>query len=151
METAFRPRPIDIDKAIPIYVNVEHEAEFGSMRSVPMASTGMDEEEEKEKHLQKVITGAEKDIPTPRVINVDNYEKDYVGPLFDGRKGQFICFDDISYNDPSYSLALSALYLSILLWLTLRDDMLILNGVGCSTLFEIRGAFFFLGPHLWGQ
>jgi len=79
---AFRPRPIDINKPLPI-IRQEVEDEdvpTGISRSVPKMPTGMDPEDEEEKHIQKAIAASlkpasrtEAEIPTPSVRLVESY------------------------------------------------------------------------------
>lgn len=79
--THFRPRPIDIHKALPIIrKEIESDSFANLSRTVPNFGTGMEAEEEKEKHLQEVLSsqnlgekeGAE--IPTPGVKIVKDYD-----------------------------------------------------------------------------
>ncbi|KAL6047693.1 putative High mobility group protein B3 [Balamuthia mandrillaris] len=83
----FRPRPIDITKLMPI-VRADF-SEDGVHRGVPQMPTGMDPEDEEEKHIQEAIerslstsqAKAEAEIPTPTVVTVESWFKEKVQPF----------------------------------------------------------------------
>jgi hypothetical protein len=77
---AFRPRPIDVNRPIPIIRHeIEDEESAGVSRSVPKMPTGMEHEDEEEIHIQNAIAAslvpsAETTvIPTPSVRLVESY------------------------------------------------------------------------------
>jgi enhancer of polycomb-like protein len=90
----FRPRPIDINRAIPIFTDAEAEelddrdytSVSGVSRGVPKMPTGMEAEDEEEAHIQEAIKRSLKqwesegkeivDIPTPKVKIVKDYDDD---------------------------------------------------------------------------
>jgi hypothetical protein len=87
---SFRPRQIDIDRPLPIFRReMEGEQSLAMIsRSVPEFSTGMEKEEEHERHLQAVLNTwhirnegnvaevPSVEIPTPRVVVVPEYDAD---------------------------------------------------------------------------
>jgi len=81
----FRPRPIDVDKPLPIIRHDLPELEVQDLietaRTLPQMPTGMEAEEEKETHLQQIIQKAREqsessEIPTPTIKIVPEYDND---------------------------------------------------------------------------
>jgi len=76
---SFRPRPLDVNKKIPIFrTEIEDAIDIGIGRSVPLLPTGMEEAEEAEKHIQDAINRSilesNTEIPTPIVKIVEDYD-----------------------------------------------------------------------------
>jgi len=83
---SFRPRPIDVNKSLPIFRNQEYEIEDPELtgvisRSLPLMPTGMEAEDEEEAHIQEAIkqslSGIQPEkiaIPTPKIIIVPGYD-----------------------------------------------------------------------------
>ena len=77
---AFRPRPIDIDKEMPVLQEDVGDDEL--QRNVPEVGTGMEKHEEEELHIQEAIKSFKKKqtlvndvaIPTPEVKVVEGYD-----------------------------------------------------------------------------
>jgi hypothetical protein len=85
---SFRPRPIDVDKKVPIVRrDVELEEPEGISRSVPEMPTGMEAEDEEEAHIQEAIKQSLKavpdrvSIPTPDIRIVPGYDEEKVDPF----------------------------------------------------------------------
>lgn len=85
---SFRPRPIDVDKKVPIVRrDVELEEPEGISRSVPEMPTGMEAEDEEEAHIQEAIKQSLKavpdkvSIPTPDIRIVPGYDEEKVPPF----------------------------------------------------------------------
>eukprot|EP01132_Coremiostelium_polycephalum_P002347 gene2347-2895_t len=78
---SFRPRPIDINKPLPIVRTSLDDDESNISRAVPILPTGMEPQEEGESHLQEIIQASMKmrhdqlpEIPIPVVKIVDGYD-----------------------------------------------------------------------------
>ena len=82
--SAFRPRPIDIDKPMPIF---HEEVDDDSSRIGPEVKTGMEEVEEQELHFQEALKLFNKKnqsiiaIPTPNVEIVKGYDEEETDPF----------------------------------------------------------------------
>jgi enhancer of polycomb-like protein len=88
---SFRPRPLDVNKSIPIIRDLPELDDSNNNRSVPQMPTGMEAEEEEEAHIQEAIKRSLKafseqnkeegiEIPTPRVVIVEGYDQENVKP-----------------------------------------------------------------------
>jgi len=104
---SFRPRPIDINKSIPIIRKEidEDEAEPSglALRSLPLMPTGMDAEDEEESHIQEAIKQFVTDpdriaIPTPKIKIVSGYD-DSPNPIPFVRPQSYLCYKELSPED----------------------------------------------------
>jgi len=85
---SFRPRALDVTRPIPIIrKELEDEIDIGSMgRTMPEMPTGMEDHEEREKHIQDLLnkaiyTNSQVEIPTPVVKVVEGYDTEEIAPF----------------------------------------------------------------------
>lgn len=81
---SFRPRQIEPSRSLPIIRSAKEllgPAE-GVARDVPLLPTGMDEEDENEKHIKAALLSRRRaEIPTPVVKTVESYFKNPPAPF----------------------------------------------------------------------